>query len=182
MRTRLAGCVGACKAVKDEWTECAHLHVSHMLRTHDLLRAAAVAINTQNQLHVLLLRFFHAAVRIRSLQMAAVRRNVLIVSTDPAHNLRCAASRCACPRYTYLRRTAAANNSIPALCTTRRVDAPACSDAFGQKFTSKPTLVSGFTNLYCMELDPSSQLQDSALSAELDDAAGMGEVCAVACV
>jgi arsenite-transporting ATPase len=60
-----------------------------------------------------------------AVQLAKVRRNVLVVSTDPAHNL---------------------------------------SDAFAQKFSKEPTLVTGYNNLYCMEVDSAPSAGDLDLT------------------
>jgi hypothetical protein len=52
-----------------------------------------------------------------------------------------------------------------------------CSDAFGQKFSRKPTLVEGFANLYCMEIDAAATIEEESSVAEAaaaDDPTGAG--------
>ena len=72
-----------------------------------------------------------------AVQLAAVRPQVLLVSTDPAHNIRYAA--CA-ERYTAPVQCGAPSWAPSAAALTRRTR----SDAFKQKFGRHPSLVDGF--------------------------------------
>ena len=56
------------------------------------------------------------------------------------------------------------------------VSLPGCchSDAFNQKFSRTPTLVNGYSNLYCMEIDPAASMEEAAATADNEGGSDSG--------
>ena len=50
------------------------------------------------------------------------------------------------------------------------------SDAFGQKFGKDPTKVNGFSNLFCMEIDPKIDTTDLAADGVEGQGSGMASL------